>query len=178
MGIKTKLEIPDLWFDFYARFLPGITFVAIVRLIILQKTTLPQTREFFVLIFAGYVCAFFVQPFSSRITLCLEKAVICMKGLDKDYVRKIQLKIGTSNRQSMILSKMHGETTAFIQFFMLGAVFFLLQLLFTEPVNRLFLAVNFIFLIIFIISSCEVATRRIARAKFIDDCTDEQLDKK
>lgn len=39
--LKAELNIPDLWFDFYARFLPGTTFVIIVRFFLLGYKNIP-----------------------------------------------------------------------------------------------------------------------------------------
>jgi len=85
---KTELKIPDLWYDFYARFLPGAAFIAALRLIILKNNTfLPTTgMELFLLLFTGYFCALISQPLSSRLAIMINNFVETRKKQDRGFV--------------------------------------------------------------------------------------------
>jgi hypothetical protein len=80
--IKTELNIPDLWYDFYARLLPGAAFVTALWLIF-QKD-LPDWKEIVLLAFASYFCGLIAQPIASRITVWIEYLIELLRKQDKD----------------------------------------------------------------------------------------------
>ena len=172
VNFETKLDIPDLWFDFYARFLPGVTFVGAARVTVLENFEVPNAAEIIVIAFLGFVCALVTQPLSSLITKCLERKVSRWKAPGKDclYVRKVQEKlIGLErNRQSMIISKMHGETTFFIQMFVLNLVLLFLEI--GKGYFKDLLKIHSILLVIFLLCALEVAARRVKRANDLEKC--------
>ena len=166
-SIQTELHIPELWFDFYARFLPGTAFVAFAKAVIWKDVSLPTVRELLIIAFAGYSCGLVVQPVSSRLTVLLEDRVVPpgQKPPGHLYVRALQERLRRESRlrQSMILSKMHGETTFFVQLFVLGSVLLALQL-FTAPKSPLLIGLNIACLVAFPLAAFEVANRRVRRA--------------
>ncbi len=124
--IKTELKIPDLWYDFYARFLPGTAFVAVLY-ILWPGTSLsswaPTASQTMILAVAGYVCAFVSQPVSSVVTGWIH---LFVAGGKDCYVKRIAEKL--KPHEGKILSKMHGETTFFTQCFFLSLALWIMQL--------------------------------------------------
>lgn len=169
-GIQTELKVPDLWYDFYARILPGSAFIAALRLLIFQNASIPEVREIIILVFAGYFCAILTQPIASQVSKQLEDLLEKKKAPNGDrlYIRKVQTKLGRTSRESMILSKMHGEVVFFIQLTILGIIFLIIQILFGHS-NYIFW--NIFFIVIFFIESCEVAYRRVKRAIDYEEST-------
>lgn len=161
---KTELKIPDLWYDFYARFLPGAAFVAALRLIIFKNDTLPATvMELFLLLFTGYFCALISQPLSSRLAIMINNFVEMIKKQNRGFVKLTQHIHGRESRDSMILSKMNAELTFFVQLSVLSAVTLVLQL-FLKPHGCLGIFINLICIFIFIVEAVEVSFRRLSRA--------------
>jgi len=121
--LRTELQIPDLWFDFYARLVPGTAFVAATRVWILGQTSMPGGVEAMVLAALGYLVGLVFQPLSSRLTAWVEELVARLHGKDEGFVTRVTLCLGTTSRWSMILGKMHGETTMYMQFALLTLTF-------------------------------------------------------
>jgi len=161
--LKTELRIPDLWYDFYARVLPGAAFVAALKVLVFHNQAIPEVREIVLLIFAGYFCALMTQPVASRLTGRIEDTVELYEAPNKDrlYIRKVQAKLGRTSRESMILSKMHGEVVFFIQLFVLGTLFLIIQLV---RCSTEMLGWNIVAVLAFILAALEVASRRLKRA--------------
>ena len=122
--VNTELKIPDLWFDIYARFLPGAGFIAALYYMA-GGTRNITTLEVIMLIFVGYLAALVIQPISSEITSKLHDYVAKHNHLHRLYVRVITKK----HDPKRILSKMHGETTFFAQASLLSLILFILQVL-------------------------------------------------
>jgi hypothetical protein len=133
-GLQAKLEIPDLWYDVYARFLPGTLFSFAIRYIILKLDTIPTGTEIIIYVGAGYISALFTQSIASFFTAFLEKKITIKKKkddrfqketkdalgsdflwlvfsskMDRLFIRRVQKILGTDTRSSMILSKMGAE---------------------------------------------------------------------
>jgi len=166
MGNSTiaELKIPDLWFDLYARLLPGTLFVAFIRVVVKEIITIPTIIELVLMIFFGFLCALVIQPFSSIITSKIQKFAEWKhdQKMEKDTVRKIQYKIGRDSRDSMIISKMHAEVTFFVQIALFVIISLFYQLIFDEVIySWLFYIITCIF---FVFESYLVAKRRLLRA--------------
>ncbi len=135
LDVKADLSIPDLWFDFYARILPGTAFVAAVRVILLNNATVPTGREIVVLVSAGLFCGLISQPIASYIVgFILERAGPSIpEGHDEKeksaFMEKGLHALGINSRESRLFSKMHGECTFFVQLGVLSAAFLGLQFL-------------------------------------------------
>jgi len=174
--IKTELRIPDLWFDFYARFLPGVAFVTTYRLVIRRDSSFPSgASEILCLAFIGYFCALITQPLASMFTGWIERFLENKLTPEKeDYVQAVSWYLSAllpneqqqaGIRQAMILSKMHGETTFFVQLLVLGAFVFVLQFVSSFPLCIYSIIFNFLCEILFLGGAFEVAYRRLIRAK-------------
>ena len=49
-SIQTELKIPDLWYDFYTRLIPGTAFIASTRILFLNSCKLPIHWQIFIII--------------------------------------------------------------------------------------------------------------------------------
>jgi hypothetical protein len=163
--IKVDLQIPDLWYDFYARLLPGITFVGTIRCCLLGLLNLPSLLEILVIFIIGYIVALITQPLSSRISRWIERLVEKMKNIkENDFIRRVQKELGLDSRPSMVISKMHGEVSFFVQLSMLTLVYLLIQ---TFVGNKSIISLNWfpiLFAVVCVIWAFEVAMRRLQRA--------------
>jgi hypothetical protein len=159
--LKTEIQIPDLWFDFYARFLPGTAFVGLARTFIFLKTTMPSLSESVILVFLGFLTALLTQPLSSRIVGGIEAWAERKQGAG--FVNRVTSELGFESRSSMIISKMHGEVTLYVQLAWLSLLYFVLELLHPPPTNRLG-TWAFGLSALFLLYGFEVANRRIKRA--------------
>ena len=164
MPVKVELRIPDLWFDFYARFLPGIAFVAAIRTLVVGNVKIPNAAELLVLAFGGFLFALISQPISSRLTKGVEYLAAKTLKKEVEYVADVQRELGRSKRESMILSKMHGEVTFFCQLSVLSFAFQVIQATFPEPEHPWTLWM-IVIAFVFIILAFEVAARRVQKAK-------------
>jgi len=167
MALKTKLKIPDLWFDVYARLLPGTAFVAAIRVLLLGNVEVPNGKELFVLAFAGYLFALITQPISSRLARLVWYLADKVTSEEVGYVDKVKQKLGRSTRESLILSKMHGEVTFFCQLSVLSVVYQVIQLTYRstqQPWNPCCIVITFVF----VAFAFEVATRCVDKAKKYD----------
>lgn len=163
-GVTTELKVPDLWFDFYARLLPGSAAVAAFRFLVLKKHDVPELREMALWAFGGYLIALLCQPLSSRITGWIEDKV----EKRRNRIREIQAKLGRDSREAMILSKMHGEVTFFTQLAVLALVLAAIQAI-ERPYGVPGLLWNLLFAVLSIGGAREVAGRRFQRAKDYED---------
>jgi len=165
--VKAELNIPDFWYDFYARFLPGTAFVLMLRIQFANGFSFPSAGEFLVIAFGGYVIALFTQPLSSRIVKFFERNVgkVKTKGQDRiKFIRTLQNDLGQSSRQSLVLGKMHAEATFFAQVSILTLVFFIVRL----TIGKHSLENTMIFLLVIVLSilwSIEFVSRRFSKAK-------------
>ncbi len=161
--VSTEIRIPDVWYDFYARLVPGSVVVAAFYVLMCEKTIQPDGWEIVLILASGYVLSLFSQPISSRLTGGLHRLSESIYGKNRTYVREIQRKLGTTSRQSMILSKMHGEVTFFVQMFVLS-----LALLAIDKFGSVHwpapLPALCWFIVAFLVAAFEVALRRLKRA--------------
>jgi len=166
MGDLEDLKVPDLWYDLYARLLPGGAFVAVIRVLILSKIDVPSYSELLVLGAAGYFCGLLSQPIASNVARLMERLSEQWKEKDRLYVRNVQVRLGRGSREAMILSKMHGEVVFFSQLAVLSGAFGVLRWT-TGPPPWLAVGANVPCLGFFVCAALEVAFRRLKRA--IDD---------
>lgn len=167
MSVQAQLHIPDLWFDFYSRFLPGAVFVAATRIFIFGNKAMPSYAELIVLALAGYLFGLLSQPISSRLTRLVETLADKASKVQIEYVASIQKKIGRNLRESLILSKMHGEVNFFCQLAVLSGVYQIIQRklsIETHQWSQWYLSIT----LVSVIFAFEVAMRRVAKAKKYD----------
>lgn len=165
-GVHAELHIPDLWYDFYARFLPGTAFIASIRLIIVKNWKFPDTLvELILLAFAGYLAAFVTQPLSSRLARWIEEKAAGHRKKDRVYILKVQRQLSAKakDKESSLISKMHGEIVFFIQLFHLSIVLLALQIYF-QPFGCIGIFWSLLSTIIFFIEAWEISFRRLTRA--------------
>ena len=164
-SIKTELKIVDLWYDFYARFLPGTIFISLIRWVMLRIDNVPSGEEIFVFIGAGYAAGLIIQPISSLLVDFLESIV---ERNEKNFVKKVRLTKGIPDTESKVLSKMHGETTFYTQLSVLSLVYFLLQIIFPTIVKYSLNIWPLACMIIFIGFAYISSKRRFSRAVDIE----------
>jgi hypothetical protein len=126
--IKKELQIPDLWFDFYARLVPGVAFASALRFFVLFDKSVPSWNEIAGIAAGGFFCALLTQAVASRLTGKIESMVERLKKVDELHIATIQRMLGSSSRKAMILSKMHGEVTCFVQLGILSVIFLLISI--------------------------------------------------
>ena len=165
-NIQTELRIPALWFDFYARLLPGTAFIAAVRVFVAGNAAMPSFSEMLFLAFAGYFSGMLSQPLGSRLTRAIERIVGKCKFHDATFVWSLERKLGSDSQEAPILAKMHGEVTFFAQLFVLAGFFFLVQLVQALTGDTCWSRpfVTFPVALYFLGGACEVALRRAERA--------------
>jgi hypothetical protein len=162
--IKTQLNIPDLWYDFYSRFLPGTLFIAGLRILFLGNLSIPSLPEVLLLLGAAYITGLLSQPISSRIIGGVHWLSRKLAKIDDPlYVKGVQMRLGSKSRPTMILSKMHGEVAFFVQLMLLSLI--LLGILYY---NSKAVWYSFSVPILPFIFAIEVSHRRIQRAKEYD----------
>jgi hypothetical protein len=66
--IKVDFNPPDVWYDFYARVLPGTTFAAYLFFVFSAKPDVPNGSGIIILLMVGYVAGFITQPLSTHLT--------------------------------------------------------------------------------------------------------------
>src|SRR5262245_17290860 len=120
--IKTELKIPDLWYDFYARLLPGAAFVAAIYILWPGPLSWPEPFQAVILVAVGYVSALVSQPIASPLSHLIHWLVARRKAY---YVESVAKKLNP--REASILDKMHGEVTFFTQCFVLTLVLLIAQ---------------------------------------------------
>lgn len=115
-ALKTEISIPDNWYDFYTRLLPGTYFIAVIRVANFNRIDFPDLYELLVLLGASYLLGFIVQPFSLMIFELIKKRVkVANYKSGDDFVNEIKHRLGRENRDSLILSKMHAEALFYLQ---------------------------------------------------------------
>lgn len=125
--VTTELKIPDLWYDFYATLIPGLVFIAAFRYYSLGYKYEPSGTELVILLIVAYVTGILVNPFSALLVTKIYNFLNPLRNNDddrlKNWVEDIQGRLGRESRDSLILSKMHGEVNLFIQLFLLTLIF-------------------------------------------------------
>lgn len=163
-GALGDLKIPDLWFDFYARFLPGLAFIAYVRVLVNGCFSIPNLIEFISLLLLGFIYGLILQPISALLVDLIQKYTDKWHNKDHEIniVKKIQYDIDRDSRDSMIISKMHAEVTFFVQMALFVLISFFYRLYVKGLPKHWFFYI--IILLFFFIESFLVANRRLKRA--------------
>jgi hypothetical protein len=162
-NLNAELKVPDLWYDFYARFLPGALFVAIIYVLWPGRLTTPSGGEVAVLALASLIAGLVAQPVSSEITGEIHRRIALRVVHDEDYIDK-QKPLDPRR----ILGKMHAETTFFIQCAVLGFVLLLLQLFVTLESNWRTILCNLIAVVVFLVLGGDMSWRRVRRAQRLE----------
>lgn len=177
--VKTEFKIPDLWFDFYVRFIPGTVFIACLRFFNQDQEIIPDTNEFLILLGAAYFIGLITSPLSSRLAKFIEhRAEIIYSKRNKikqrNWVRKLQYDLGRESRDSLLLSKMHGEITMFVELALLTILFWVQNHFKIIPnitnSNFHFHIIHLLVIVVLFMGlAYEVGDRRIRKAKDIQD---------
>lgn len=185
--VKTEFRIPDLWYDFYARLIPGTAFIVALRIFSFNNKSVPESNEIFMLLGAAYFAGLMTQPLASRLVSKIDDFAQWIYSKEKEAVtgdnwtRKLQFQLGRTSRDSLILSKMHGETTMFVQIGVLSIVFIIQNILkifkpFGESYTKVECCLGATIIIIFsLIFAIEVAHRKLKRAARIKKYLDEGI---
>ena len=156
--IKTELKIPDLWYDFYARLLPGGVFVAAIYVLWPGTPSWPTPLQTVLLLAVGYVSALVSQPLSSPLSHFIHWLVAGRKHHHVEIIGK-----SLNPHEASILAKMHGEVTFFTQSFVLALVLLITQMVPRFGLERE-LCLTFIAAIVFLVLAVITAIRRKWRA--------------
>lgn len=115
--MRTSTRFPDLWFDLWARLMPGVAFVALLRFFVLDHAWLPSIRGLLATLAAGYFIGFLTQPASAWLAVQVQDRLARSKGRDQGagYWRSVCRARGRGDDDSRTLRRMHGEIVAFIQ---------------------------------------------------------------
>lgn len=119
--LSADLKVPDLWFDFYARFLPGTGFLMALHFSLSPNWEVPTAEKIVIGIFLGYLAGLFAQPISSTITGLIHWGISKCHGEGRLFVEEAKRKVPEEAR---IINKMHGEATFFVQCGVLSIVLF------------------------------------------------------
>lgn len=164
--LNADLKIPDLWFDFYARFLPGTIFVAALYILWPGDLSIPSGWLAAILALGAFIVGLLIQPLSSELTGILHSVMAWMVTGERYYVRK-------RGRLDplRILSKMHGETTFFVQCFFLSAIMLTLQKIpsFHLESTGNTVTANVLFLPFALVMAVDVSWRRVRRAQLLNE---------
>lgn len=121
---RLSSSVPDIWFDLYARLLPGLGFVLAfiamreINLFELGPTTVATS------VVVGFLIGHVIQPFSSQLAFAIETR----EGIGDVSVQVDKL-LDARSRQILVLSKQHAECASMAAFCLLSAFFFLICLL-------------------------------------------------
>lgn len=106
---KVFEKIPDVWFDIYARLIPGFIFVLALKVSVFSDPTVPAWDQLLFLLILGYALGHIIQPIASVLSRTLEFRVFDReKNIDK-----CKKHFAADSRQARLLSKQHAECTCF-----------------------------------------------------------------
>jgi len=135
MTPNIDLYIPEIWYDFFVRFLPGAAFVSAIRLLFFPIYTVsdyPEFKELVALAIAGYILGLISEPISTLIATPIES----LSSPLTDTLRKIQLLKNRNRskrrnkrlfRETFLPSKKDAETKFFIQVIVLTIVYIIVR---------------------------------------------------
>lgn len=113
-------QIPDLWFDLYARLIPGFFFVLTICFLYFDTKLADQLLFLFVL---SYVAGHIVQPAASLVARLFEYRIFDRNG----NIKKCRERFDAGSRESRLLSKQHAECACFASLSILTAVLFVIK---------------------------------------------------
>ncbi len=160
LSAKIDIQIPDFWYDIYARFLPGVTFVGSLWWSYSINTAESNFKYLFIIVFVGYLVGIVVNPISSVITELLQKFLEhILKDIKPGFVDWIRHSKDVSDHEKQIIGKMRAEVVFFAQMTLLSS----LLLFFPTQFHDLLIPL----IIIFAAFTGIVSIRRIMRAEII-----------
>lgn len=115
-------QIPDVWFDVYARFIPGFIFFVAAHELIEPVLVQPLSNHVTFTILFSYCIGHVIQPVTSRISRWLEYTRY--KG--KEAIEACREAFPADARESRLLSKQHAECASFTALSLLSIIFVLL----------------------------------------------------
>lgn len=106
-------KLPDIWFDWYARLIPGTIGLTIYLLGTCHFQTIPDISQIFVIMLLGYLVGHIFQPVSSFVVKKIE-------GRFKNENKYAKAKSNTKIRSSSIrkVSKAHAEANSMFTSFL------------------------------------------------------------
>lgn len=107
-GDKLAGKIPDVYFDWYARLLPGAIFLTFYFLIS-QKNPTISSAYFFLYLALSYIAGYIVQPASIFIIVILQKIAGCNEEKYKDAKKDTNL-----YKLTQKVSKAHAEAVGML----------------------------------------------------------------
>lgn len=172
--LNAEVKIPDLWYDVYARLLPGSAFVAIAYLLFAPNPEIPTTSGIFLLLCAGFFTGLTAQPISSELTAWIHHCVARVHGEERLFVDIVRARL--DERQVSIIDKMHGETTFFVQCFVLGLLLCAIRLLSSSiPATTPSIVWIFVASVFFLFGAIEFSDRRFRRVRDRIEVTRNQV---
>jgi hypothetical protein len=106
---KVIENLPDAWFDWYARLLPGSLGVVTFAYASGKLNAIPDAGQTFSLLMLGYLGGHLLQPLVGFLTKCLER----LHGMEDSYARAKQ---AANLNLSLIkkVSKAHAEANSML----------------------------------------------------------------
>jgi len=101
-------KIPDIYFDWYARFLPGVIAI-IFYFLIGQEAPVITATYLFIYAATAYVLGHIIQPLSSLLVLGIQKTIGCNEAKYEAAKKNEQLTSPTSK-----VSKAHAESVGML----------------------------------------------------------------
>lgn len=110
-------QIPDVWFDLYARLIPGFFCVITAGFLFFDIQPTNQLLLIFVL---SYVVGHIAQPIASLVARVLEYQIFDRNG----NIKKCRKYFDAGSRESKLLSKQHAECACFASLSILTVIIF------------------------------------------------------
>jgi len=107
---KIAEQLPDIWFDWYARLMPGCFGLGLYLVLSSKVPASPTDAQVVLFVMGGYLVGHALQPASSFVTKLIEK----IWGRDQNYAeaKGADTPIATLNK----VSKAHAEATSMAAF--------------------------------------------------------------
>ena len=99
---NTIAKLPDIWYDFYGRLLPGAYGVSFFQLFVLGQSIEATLENFLYIMISGYLLGHIFQPISSMIILWRER-----KHDPDDQKGQVNSEMGPETRAAHLLSKVN-----------------------------------------------------------------------
>ena len=159
---KLTDHIPDVWFDFYARLLPG-TYVALIVFYSPLRIHAPEKRGVLLLLFAAYIVGYMLQPIGSFLSRSIEKLSITETERTRYY--QIEQNADNLSRGMLLVQKAWSESVCFSSF-SVGSVFSALYIKYKKPESEIcWLTLATIAFIVFSIDRIAVKKGRMEAIK-------------
>lgn len=122
--VKADVTIPDIWYDVYARLMPGAAFVFGTRYVVLPEWKTPTPTELVTILLAGLFVGLVSQPMASWLVKALERRRWPNDNA-AERIAQLEAQLGPESRHAKILSKAMGEAQFFSQLLWLTLVLLL-----------------------------------------------------